>query len=97
MNLIGEGVGIVVKWDVEKSFGFAKITHEVINGEEVKFKTGEDALIHYKNVLMEGFVKLVYGDKLRFKMYRTNKGIVAKEVTRIGSELDDQGDMNGNR
>ena len=61
-----------VKWfNATKGFGF--ITRE----------NGEDVFVHYQSIQGEGYRKLVEGDKVEFTITESEKGLQAKDVTKM--------------
>jgi cold shock CspA family protein len=101
MKLIGKGRGTVIKWDVEKKFGFASIQKVEKGGEFIKedviVSQKQDAFIYHNEIVMEGFRKLIPGQIVEFDIYRTNKGYSAKEVKVVGDAFDNEGEINGNK
>lgn len=60
-----------IKWfDNEKGYGF-------ITGDY------EDIFVHYSSIDQEGFKTLNEGQKVSYEVYKTNKGLQAKNVKEI--------------
>ena len=61
-----------VKWfNAEKGFGF-------INRGE-----GEDIFVHYSQILEDGYRSLEEGQKVKFDLTHTERGLQAKNVIKI--------------
>jgi CspA family cold shock protein len=61
-----------VKWFNEtKGFGF------------ISQENGDDLFVHFRNILGDGFKKLVEGDKVSFIVGKGPKGLQAENVTTI--------------
>jgi CspA family cold shock protein len=59
-----------VKWyDQKKGYGFVTIT-----------ETGEDALVHYTAILMDGYKTLDNGQRVTFDVEKGPKGLKATNV-----------------
>lgn len=97
MKHIGKAQGTVIKWDAEKKFGFVKI-EGVFNGREEleRLTYSGDAFIYHTELIMEGYRKLIAGQKVEFELFRTDKGYSGKEVQVIGDAFDPEGEINGN-
>lgn len=64
----------IVKWfDAVKGFGF--ITRE---GKE-------DVFVHFQDIQMDGFRKLIEGEEVEFETENVEKGIIARKVKRINA------------
>lgn len=64
----------IIKWfNNEKGYGFIE------NGDN------EDIFVHYSEINMEGYKTLKEGERVRFDLVRTNKGLQAHNVTEIDS------------
>lgn len=62
----------VIKWfSDERGYGF-------IQQEE-----GEDVFVHFSSITMPGFKSLAEGDKVNFELENNERGLVAKNVTKI--------------
>lgn len=61
-------IGIVKWFNTEKGYGF------IIN------EAGEDCMVHYRAILMEGFKNLHEGQEVSFKQARSERGWQALEV-----------------
>lgn len=58
-----------VKWfDTKKGYGF------IVNND------GEDVMVHYRSIMMEGFKNLREGDHVEFIQVESEKGWQAAEV-----------------
>ena len=65
-----------VKWfNNEKGFGF------------IEYKEGEDIFVHYSAILSEGYKTLVEGQYVEFDLVQTDKGLQAKIVIEIKTDL----------
>jgi CspA family cold shock protein len=64
--------GVVTNWVNKKGFGFI--------GVEGK----KDAFVHYSDIKMDGFVSLKIGQKVKFELEESEKGLRAKNVEPIG-------------
>jgi CspA family cold shock protein len=61
-----------VKWFNEKrGYGF------------IEQDEGGDLFVHYSSIAMPGFKRLVDGDRVRFEVEETGRGLQAVNVTRI--------------
>ena len=59
----------IVKWlNDKKGYGF------IVN------EAGEDVLVHHKTILMAGYRRLVDGQQMIFKQFKTGKGYAAAEA-----------------
>ena len=64
-----------VKWfNAEKGFGF-------IVCDDVK----QDIFVHYSVINQEGFRNLAEGDNVEFDLVETDRGVQAKNVTKINA------------
>lgn len=64
----------IVKWfDAVKGFGF--ITRE---GKK-------DVFVHFQDIQMDGFKKLVEGEEVEFETENVEKGIIARKVKRLNA------------
>ena len=62
----------VVKWFSEKKgFGF------------IEQESGEDLFVHHSAINMPGFKTLEEGDKVRFEVEESDRGLKAKNVTKF--------------
>lgn len=62
----------VIKWfSDERGYGF-------IQQEE-----GEDVFVHFSSIMMPGFKSLAEGDEVNFELENNERGLVAKNVTKI--------------
>ena len=62
----------VVKWFSEKKgFGF------------IEQESGEDLFVHHSAINMPGFKTLEEGDKVRFEVEESDRGLKAKNVTKL--------------
>jgi CspA family cold shock protein len=69
MDLEHEGQ---VKWfDDRKGYGF------------IEWSKGEDVFVHYSSIRGEGFRTLEEGEKVRFRVEESERGLQALEVTRL--------------
>lgn len=65
----------VVKWfDNHKGFGFIEVDGEA------------DAMVHYSDIVMEGFRRLHDGQKVVFDLQQTDKGAKAVNVRPLEDE-----------
>ena len=65
-----------VKWfNNEKGYGF------------IEYKDQEDIFVHYSSILSQGFKTLVEGQYVEFELVETDKGLQAKNVVEIKTEL----------
>ena len=65
-----------VKWfNNEKGYGF------------IEYKVQEDIFVHYSSILSQGFKTLVEGQYVEFELVETDKGLQAKNVVEIKTEL----------
>lgn len=73
IKLDGLYEGRVIKYDVERGFGFIRVVNSRIN---------EDAFIHFKDIepTQSGFKKLVPEDVVTFELHRGEKGLSAKNL-----------------
>lgn len=63
-----------VKW-FNNARGFGFITPE---------ETEEDCFVHHSSIVADGFRTLVEGERVQFEIVQGEKGLAAKNVTRIG-------------
>ena len=64
-----------VKWfDTAKGYGF------IVN------ESGEDCMVHYRAIQMDGFKNLTEGQPVKFKQIRSEKGWQAVEVMPLEPE-----------
>lgn len=99
MTFMGYGRGQVIKWDVERGFGFLRVLSlgEDKTGPKDEIKHNmDDAFAHYSELRMEGFKKLLSGQVVEFEAYRTQRGITAKEIDIISEAFEEDGSVNGN-
>lgn len=69
ITLTAEGI---VKWfSDDKGYGF------------IEQENGQDLFIHYTSINMEGFKTLNQGDRVLFDAENTDRGPVARNVTRL--------------
>lgn len=62
----------VIKWfSDERGYGF-------IQQEE-----GEDVFVHFSSIIMPGFKSLAEGDEVSFDLETNERGLVAKNVSKI--------------
>lgn len=62
----------IVKWfSDDKGYGF------------IEQENGQDLFIHYTSINMEGFKTLNQGDRVLFDAENTDRGPVARNVTRL--------------
>lgn len=62
----------VIKWfSDERGYGF-------IQQEE-----GDDVFVHFSSIAMPGFKSLAEGDEVSFDLESNDRGLVAKNVTKI--------------
>lgn len=95
MNLLNEKVkGTVIRYIVDKKFGFIKPDGIEHSG---------DVFIHVDEIDPEHdyHKKLVEGDRVIFDLYRRNenekkRGLVAHNLTIVGSKYSNEGDVDGN-
>lgn len=64
-----------VKW-FNNSKGFGFLVHE----------NGEDVFVHYSSIVSDGFRSLKEGEKVRYRVSNTNKGLSAFDVSRHESD-----------
>lgn len=70
----------VVKWfDSRKGYGF------------IKRENGEDVFVHFSKVRAVGFKSLEQGEKVSFDVEKTERGLRAVNVTKLGAEGDHSG------
>lgn len=95
LKYLGRFKGSVIKWDVEKSYGFIRITESV---EGVKSTYKDDAFIYFRDVEpdKDGLKKLHQAQIVEFDLNRGPKGLVAKNLNILGDRYDDHGEINGN-
>ncbi|HPA15406.1 MAG TPA: cold shock domain-containing protein [Desulfobacterales bacterium] len=61
-----------VKWfNEKKGYGF------------IKQEEGQDLFVHYSSINMPGFKSLAEGDKVNFEIEESNRGLVAKNVSKF--------------
>lgn len=61
-----------VKWfNEKKGYGF------------IKQEEGQDLFVHYSSINMSGFKSLAEGDKVNFEIEESNRGLVAKNVSKF--------------
>lgn len=96
IKVIGNYTGVVIKYDVEKGYGFIKVDKP--KDKNTKFIASE-AFVYYKDIVTSnnGFKKLFEGQLVSLVLHYTQKGYVAKEVKVTGSSYDENGDPNGNK
>ena len=64
-----------VKWfDSKKGFGF------------ILGPNGEDVFVHFSVIVGDGFKSLKDGDTVDYEYERGNKGLLARNVRRVGGE-----------
>jgi cold shock CspA family protein len=91
--MMGRFSGTVLQYDKIRSFGFIKVDDKLIK---------DDAFIYFKDIepTKEGFKKLQQGQTVEFDLHRTDKGLVAKNLSILSTPsypYDDEGENNGNR
>lgn len=66
--------GEVIKYNVEKGFGFIRVIDKVIK---------EDAFIHFSEIEpgIDAFKKLLPGDMVSFKLKRGPRGLMASDLS----------------
>ena len=61
-----------VKWfNEKKGYGF------------IKQEEGQNLFVHYSSINMPGFKSLAEGDKVNFEIEESNRGLVAKNVSKF--------------
>jgi CspA family cold shock protein len=61
-----------IKWfNSKKGFGF------------IEQEAGEDVFVHHSAIEMSGFKTLSEGDRVQFEIEQNNKGLSAKNVTKV--------------
>jgi cold shock CspA family protein len=101
MKELGTFKGEVIKYFVEKKFGFIKIKEYLNNTEWTKVfprVIGEDAFIHFSDIEPDkvSHKKLMSGQVVEFTVIRGQKGLTAKNLKIVGSIFDKEGEANGN-
>jgi len=62
----------VVKWfSNERGYGF------------IQQEDGEDVFVHFSSIVMPGFKSLEEGDEVNFDLEQNDRGLVAKNVTKV--------------
>ena len=85
MEPVGIFKGTVIKYNVEKGFGFIKILSQLIDGvfEDTQYPMG-DAFIHYKGIKEHsngtGIAKLFVGETVLFTCVEGPKGNSAEKL-----------------
>ena len=70
MNEVGSFVEGTVKWfDTKKGYGF------------ILTPQGEDAFVHYRAIMEDGFKNLIEGQRVRFRQVKSALGWQAAEVS----------------
>lgn len=97
---LGKFRGSVIKYDVERSFGFIKVEEEFDDGhflrDTKKLQTLHgDAFVYFKDIEPEsdGFKKLIQGQVVEFDLQKGDRGLVAKEVYIKGEKYDSNGSI----
>lgn len=81
--LIGRMKGVVISFDVLKGFGFIKPTFEICEDGEVKTQIKSDIFIHFRDIVSDnekGVRKLMQDEEVEFDAYKSEKGIVARNL-----------------
>lgn len=75
--------GDVIKYFVEKGFGFIRVHDKTIQ---------DDAFIHFSEIHKEidGFKKLIPGDLVEFDLHRGHRTLVASNLKIIKEDIDAQ-------
>ena len=98
MNL-GIFKGFVLEYKASKKFGFIRVTHEVINDEDIKVTRRYDEVFIFVTDIEPNkneFKKLIQGQIVKFEMFRNDKGLKASNLEIIGERYDDFGEINYN-
>ncbi len=62
----------VIKWfSDERGYGF------------IQQEDGEDVFVHFSSIMMPGFKSLAEGDEVNFDLESNDRGLVAKNVTKV--------------
>lgn len=72
------GVSVIgkVKWfNNEKGYGF------------IEYNDQEDIFVHYSSIRSEGYKTLIEGEKIKFDLVETDKGLQAKNVIELETTL----------
>lgn len=85
MEILGKFRGEVIKYNVNKGFGFIKIKEELICGQYQNIGIAiDDALIHWKEIKLHsndgGIAKLEVGENVTFTGKRDDKGLKAFDL-----------------
>lgn len=65
-----------VKWfNNEKGYGF------------IEYNDQEDIFVHYSSIRSEGYKTLIEGEKIKFDLVETDKGLQAKNVIELETTL----------
>jgi CspA family cold shock protein len=69
--------------DVVMSTGTVKWFNEKKGYGFIKQEEGQDLFVHYSSINMSGFKSLAEGDKVSFEVEESNRGLVAKNVSKF--------------
>lgn len=65
-----------VKWfNNEKGYGF------------IEYNDQEDIFVHYSSIRSDGYKTLIEGEKIKFDLVETDKGLQAKNVIELETTL----------
>ena len=104
---LGKYEGVVVAYNVTKSFGFVELVREVVETEQGNGTTKEyavvdrnkasgQAFVYYTSIQCEGYKKLLEGQVVEFDLHRNARGLNAQNVVVTGNMYDDNGDFDAN-